>query len=251
MGTSAIGDIHGCHRALTTLIDFAPIRDDDQLITLGDYVDRGPNARETLDWLVARHESGHLTAALQGSHDRMMLDARKGKGELDLWLDCGGDAVLDSYGIPFDAVDLEKIPSAHWDFLEHTCRPYFETDTHLFVHAGVYPELALEDQPESMLFWERLANRGPHRSGKKVICGHTSQPTGRPADLGHTICIDTRAYSSHGWLTCLNVDTGDYWQVSERGETREERLGLTQMHSAQTELASLVRGRCQPDEESE
>ena len=54
----AIGDIHGCFRALTTLEAFVPFRDEDTLITLGDYVDRGPNSCAVLDWLVARRAEG-------------------------------------------------------------------------------------------------------------------------------------------------------------------------------------------------
>ena len=86
MGTYAIGDIHGCYRALTTLVESMPFETDDRLITLGDYVDRGLQSREVIDWLIERQSSGRLTAALQGNHDRMMLAARNLSGEVDVWL---------------------------------------------------------------------------------------------------------------------------------------------------------------------
>ena len=50
----AIGDIHGCFDALTTLEAFVPFEADDCLVTLGDYTSRGPDSRKVLDWLIAR-----------------------------------------------------------------------------------------------------------------------------------------------------------------------------------------------------
>ena len=60
-----------------------------------------------------------------------------------------------------------------------------------------------------------------HESGKTLICGHTSQDSGLPVNLGHSICIDTAAYKD-GWLTCLEVDSGHYWQTNQEGERRKD-----------------------------
>jgi serine/threonine protein phosphatase 1 len=60
----------------------------------------------------------------------------------------------------------------------------------------------------------------PHESGKIMVCGHTSQKVGRPRNVGHAVCIDTRAYGEVGWLTCLDVASGRYWQANQKGETR-------------------------------
>ena len=49
--------------------------------------------------------------------------------------------------------------------------------------------------------------------------------SGVPLDLGSTVCIDTGVYDSQGWLTCLHVETGGYWQANQRGETRTGSLG--------------------------
>jgi serine/threonine protein phosphatase 1 len=56
-----------------------------------------------------------------------------------------------------------------------------------------------------------------------MICGHTAQKTGKPLNLGHSICIDTWVYGA-GWLTCLDVDTGEYWQARQSGEHRRGHL---------------------------
>ena len=89
----AIGDIHGCFRALTTLADYIELAPDDRLIVLGDYVDRGPDSRAVLDWLI--HLSRiHDLKPLCGNHDIMMLNARHGESEYRTWIEVGGDATL-------------------------------------------------------------------------------------------------------------------------------------------------------------
>jgi hypothetical protein len=52
-----------------------------------------------------------------------------------------------------------------------------------------------------------------------MICGHTAQKSGRPLNLAHAVCIDTFVYGD-GWLTCLNVTTGQIWQANQRRQTR-------------------------------
>jgi serine/threonine protein phosphatase 1 len=215
----AIGDIHGCFRALTTLEAFVPFRPDDRLITLGDYVDRGPNSCAVLDWLIARRSGGNLVA-LRGNHEVMMLAAQNSREGMQMWLESGGDAALASYSPFGDKGRLADIPDAHWEFLESATLPFYEMVTHFFVHANAYPDSSLDEQPDFMLYWESFDDPPPHESGKVMVCGHTRQKSGHPRNLGHAVCIDTGAYGS-GWLTCLDVATGQYWQANERGETRQ------------------------------
>jgi serine/threonine protein phosphatase 1 len=153
----------------------------------------------------------------------MMLAARDGEGELRRFLDCGGDATLASYSPFGDQGRLVDVPDTHWEFLEHETRAWHETPTHFFVHANAYPEIPLEDQPDFMLYWERFDNPPPHENGKVMVCGHTSQKSGVPLSVGHAVCIDTWA-CGRGWLTCLDVSSGRYWQASQRGETRQGHL---------------------------
>lgn len=212
----ALGDIHGCYTALTTVMEAAGLTADDRLVTLGDYVDRGPDSCAVLDWLVERHTRGQLAAALLGNHEMMMLAARENYTQFEDWLRNGGDATLASYG---PGADLDNIPKAHWDFLCHTCCKYYQNRTHFFVHGNVIPEAPLEEQPDFMLLWEKFHEPPPHQSGKTMVCGHTPQRTGIPRSLGHAICIDTWVYRN-GWLTCLDVASGRYWQGNEEGESR-------------------------------
>jgi serine/threonine protein phosphatase 1 len=70
------------------------------------------------------------------------------------------------------------------------------------------------------MLWEKLSKPVTHISGKIVVCGHTVQISGVPVSWGKTVCIDTGAYVEGGWLTCLDVDSGCYWQANEFGKIR-------------------------------
>jgi serine/threonine protein phosphatase 1 len=218
----AIGDIHGCFSALQCLADFVPIQSDDVLITLGDYVNRGPDSFAVLDWLIARHRRGQLVP-LRGNHEIMMLEARESGESERRWLEYGGDKTLQSYAHFAGAGGFADIPEAHWSFLEKDLASWHEIDTHFFVHANAYADMPLAEQPDFMLYWERFDDPPPHESGKIMVCGHTSQKTGLPRSIGHAVCIDTWAYGK-GWLTCLDVASGKYWQAKQTGETRTGRL---------------------------
>lgn len=217
MRTLAIGDIHGCHTSLTNLLRIVHPRADDQIIFLGDYIDRGPASRLVMDLLI---NSPKVCSAvfLRGNHEVMILEAREDPLKANLWRSYGGDEMLASYSVGYKDDWLAGIPDAHWNFLEHT-RPYFETDRVIFVHACLDPELDMEEQQAWLLYWEQFGRMQPHKSGKKIVCGHTPQRSGKINDVKFAACIDTGAVVG-GWLTCLNADSGEYWQANEKGETR-------------------------------
>lgn len=220
----AIGDIHGCYRALRALSEFVGFRVDDTIITLGDYPNRGPDTNAVIDWLI-QLDASHNLVPLRGNHDIMMVAAREG-GETDYrrWFGVGGDRTLASYSpVEGDPGEVSDIPDAHWEFLENRLLPYFETDTHFFVHANAYADVPLNEQPEFVLHWEKFNNPAPHQSGKTMVCGHTSQKSGLPINNGHAICIDTRAFRG-GWLSCLDVASGEVWQANEQRQTRRFQI---------------------------
>lgn len=211
MRTLAIGDIHGCLNALTSLDNKLGFCKTDTVITLGDYVDRGPDSKGVIDFLLALRERTNLVTLL-GNHEIMMLAGRNNRGARMDWCRVGGDTTLDSYA----AETIDDIPAEHWEFLEGL-EPYFESETHFFVHANAYPDVPLKNQPEYMLYWEFFDNPAPHQSGKTMVCGHTSQKSGQIKNIGHAICIDTNAHGG-GWLTCLDAASGHYYQTNESGE---------------------------------
>lgn len=224
--TLAIGDIHGCLRALDTLLDQVGPEPADRLIFLGDYVDRGPDSRGVLDRLLEISERFE-TWPLIGNHDLMMLAAPHTDADYAFWTSFGGDEALASYA-PADARRpgiLDDVPPRHWELLEHGLYGAVEDPTHFFAHAGLRAGTPLIGQDVHALCWRKLsATREPHVSGKTLVCGHTAQKTGLPLDLGHTICIDTWVYGD-GWLSCLEVGGGQIWQANQAGKRRNLHRG--------------------------
>ena len=223
----AIGDVHGCSLALGSLLATIRPRPDDVIVTLGDYVNRGPDSRGVLDRLIKLERQCTLVPIL-GNHDEMLLELLKqayaGRSpNLANWLEMGGAATLESYGARRESIvrdDLARIPPEHFHFLGR-CRDYYETGSHFFVHAQYDPDMTMDEQSEDVLRWESLRNitPGPHVSGKRAIVGHSSQKGGEVLDLGHLVCIDTYCYGG-GWLSAIDVDTDELCQVDRRGEPR-------------------------------
>jgi serine/threonine protein phosphatase 1 len=216
MSILAIGDIHGCLTALETLITCVNPAAKDRLIFLGDYVNRGPDSRGVIEFLIELAKR-HRCVFLRGNHEVMILEARAERTKATSWNLVGGGDSLRSYGFQGAGDWWKFIPDTHWEFLEQT-RRYFETERHIFVHGCVDPELDLPDQSDWMIYWERFETIRPHKSGKKIIVGHT--PTrGQIQDVGFATCIDTGAVFDQ-WLTCLDVESGRFWQANQKGASR-------------------------------
>ena len=211
----AMGDIHGCARALDALLDQIQLGDDDTLVTLGDYVDRGEMSPDVVTRLIELQEINVLVP-LVGNHEIMMMMAVDEPAERDFWLQSGGRQTLQAYG-----GELSDIPADHLDFLR-SCQNFFELDRDFCVHANYVSKLPLPQQPEHTLFWEHLSMRLPsrHVSGKRAIVGHTPQRHGEILDLGHLLCLDTFCYGG-GWLTALDLVSGTYWQANRDGVLRD------------------------------
>lgn len=224
MRVLAIGDIHGCLGALDDLLAWVQPTAADDLVFLGDYVDRGPDTRGVLNRLIELKQKRNVVC-LRGNHEVMMLAARFGTREdRKQWLSVGGVQALGSYGPALGVTGtFDDVPEGHWEFLERDLVPYHETDHFIFVHAGVYHNADMEDQPDDMLYWEFLPDAMRHCSGKPVVCGHTSQKSGVPKVIPGAACIDTYAYGG-GWLTCLDAVSCRYWQVDALGRRREGRI---------------------------
>ena len=220
MRTFAIGDIHGCLGALQTLLGEIAPRPTDVVVMLGDYVDRGPDSAGVLRRLQALQKHCHLVA-IKGNHEELMLNARTIPEQYKVWLHNGGMHTLLSYG--GKGTTLADVPTEDWDFLERECRDYYETPTHLFVHANADPELPLDKQSKHMLRWRRFHDARAHRSGKVLVCGHS--PHLFPESLGYAICLDTCAYRKDGWLTCLEVKSGKLVQANQKGEVKAGNIG--------------------------
>ena len=128
-------------------------------------------------------------------------------------------------------------PPAHIEFLR-SCRLFYESERHFFVHGNYRANLPLDRQPAETLLWESLKARppGPHCSGKMAIVGHSSQKSGEILDLGYLKCIDTWCYGQ-GWLTAIELHSGQIWQADKegrwRGEAARDEKGMAEGNEAE------------------
>jgi serine/threonine protein phosphatase 1 len=220
MKTYAIGDVHGCLTALETLLAKIPLKPDDQIVFLGDLIDRGPDSRGVVE-LILRLRQERPVQVILGNHEEMLMHSRKDINYADAWRSFGGQEMLQSYGwSEEDSIGWpHAIPDAHWNFFESSFVDYVELPEHILIHGSLLPKLPLNEQPWDDLRWEKWNDPEPHLSGKTVICGHTSQLSGVPLSVGHAICIDTWVYGK-GFLTALDLETHEYHQSTEKGEYR-------------------------------
>ncbi|QDV64241.1 metallophosphoesterase family protein [Crateriforma conspicua] len=211
-----IGDIHGCGKALRTLIESIDPTSDDEIVFLGDYVDRGPNSRDVVDQILELQNRCRVVT-LRGNHEIMMLGVLCGGCDPAVWLASGGKSTLASYG-----GSLSRVPSAHVQFFQQL-RPFYETADRIFVHAGYEHDVSPAMTDDAVMYWNHLTNvPPPHHSGKRVYVGHTPQPHGNVLDLGHIICLDTYCFGG-GYLTAMDVDTSEIIQADRHGHLRRDR----------------------------
>ena len=218
-----IGDIHGFITPLNLLLDHLKPDLDDTLVTLGDYIDRGPQSKDVLLKLIQLKLITNLKMLI-GNHDLMFLESIHFKRFNTDWLLYGGLQTLESFGVDLANPDFQLFDAEIVDFLKSECSRYWEDEKHIFVHAGVDPLIPLDQQSDKLLFWDKLdPNFSGHQSGKKVVCGHTRQTSGIPLNLGHLLCLDTNVYGG-GWLTCCDLNSMEYWQANALGEFRQAKI---------------------------
>lgn len=200
----AIGDVHGQVwklRDLLTKLHELPLADDDRLVFLGDYVDRGPEVALTLDVLIQLKRERPNTIFLRGNHDQAMLDVRDlldpartaavTPEELSWWFLFGGSKTISSYGGGKDW--RLKVPPEHWEFLESTTIEHREGG-YIFVHAGLLPPRFPWVEKEDPRLWIRETFiESDADFGGIVVYGHTPTPRWEPLIRPNKIGMDTGA----------------------------------------------------------
>lgn len=222
MGLIAIGDIHGCPETLDALLRELAPAEDDRLVFVGDYIDRGPDSKAVIERLMALREEQPCTF-LRGNHEALMLDYLDGNGAgehaLRLWQQNGGASTLRSYANGQAA----RIPEAHVAFARAT-ELYYDTPDFFFVHAGLKADETiaenLEREGERTFLWERGHFEAPRRVWEKpVVCGHT--PQREPLNRDNLIAIDTGCvYHMHaglGRLTAVRLPEREFVSVAYEG----------------------------------
>jgi serine/threonine protein phosphatase 1 len=222
-----VGDVHGCAIELDRLLAAVAPSADDTLVLLGDYVDRGPASRETVEYLLELERRLPATVFLRGNHEEMFCDyLGVGGANREAFFSNGGAQTLASYGLPAAAepareLALARVPRAHVEFFGRLVLQH-AADGFAFVHAGVRPGVPLAEQRRADLLWIRedflLEDHGLDAT---VLFGHTPY-----RDVwfgaGRKIGLDTGCVYG-GRLSCLDLTQGVLHQVTRGARTTTAR----------------------------
>jgi serine/threonine protein phosphatase 1 len=216
----AIGDIHGCLEPLVDLLSRLPYKDGDELVFLGDYVDRGPDSKGVVDYLLDHRKDSWKF--LRGNHEQLMLDwlASPESRSDSTWLLNGGLQTLQSYCSKKDLDEVrsegarrlfrDAIPPRHMDFFKSLILSY-DTPVAYFCHAGVDLSRPLAAQSADDLLWiRRKFHQDPRPTPKLIVHGHT--PTETADTTGDRINLDTGCVYG-GALTALSLPGRELYQA--------------------------------------
>ena len=213
----AISDIHGCCKTFKYLVkDIIQLTKEDRLFLLGDYIDRGPDSKGVIDFILQLQEEGYQVDCVRGNHEEMLLDGLKSDMQLGSWLINGGRETLRS----FEVIDPNDIPHKYFKFIEEL-KLYIELEDYLLVHAGFNfkDEDFLEDK-YAMLWIRRWHGEFDidRTNGKIIIHGHTpmlKDDIVKAPKLELPVDIDAGCAYYHieglGFLCAYNLDTKEFY----------------------------------------
>ncbi|MGE5839801.1 MAG: metallophosphoesterase family protein [Deltaproteobacteria bacterium] len=202
--TFIVGDIHGCLDMLKRLMGTIEWRPEaDRLIFLGDFIDRGPQSKGVVDYVIETCSLSERVECLMGNHERILVDFMDGKDANTFFIN-GGMATLNSYRSDQHKYGGFLIPDEHLSFFR-SLKLVIELEDYYVVHAGFRPGVPIESQnPEDILWIRDSFIFSNYYFGKRVIFGHT--PFAQPLIMENKIGLDTGAVYGNR-LTCLELPT--------------------------------------------
>ncbi len=168
--TIAIGDIHGCFNTFEKmLVDELKIHKTDNIYCLGDYIDRGNNSKAVIDLIIDLRKNGFNIYTLRGNHEQLLLDSLSNENTLERWIKSGGNTTLESFNVE----SVFEIPNEYISFINET-KHFIETDTYVFVHAGLNFKIEDPFQDKYAMLWTRDNFIDETKiSNRIVVHGHT------------------------------------------------------------------------------
>lgn len=188
--TYAIPDLHGRLDLLESALDKIVRHSAGRratIVTLGDYVDRGPKSRQVIECLMNWRSDRLTLVNLKGNHEAMMWETCKSLAELSWWIKNGGDRTLASYGSNFqEEFDFRVVPPAHLEWIANLA-PMHTDHWRVFVDAAVDPKVPLDKQSERTLLWKRYPKGFDLGHGyRHVVHGHHADPMAPIVTSGKT-----------------------------------------------------------------
>lgn len=208
----AIGDIHGCSRTLRAMMaEMIRPEPHDIIYLLGDYIDRGPDSKEVLDYLMDLFMGDCDLRPLRGNHEQMLLDAIEDSKTFAIWKANGGYATLKEFGISHP----RDLPQRYLDFLN--IMPLMHLmDDYVLVHAGLdfRKDNPIAETSSYDLLWARDYRVNPVKlEGRTLVTGHSRTQLFAIHDSLQSchINLDNGCFSKgelgEGALVALNLDT--------------------------------------------
>ncbi|WP_461643961.1 metallophosphoesterase family protein [Labilibaculum euxinus] len=189
----AIGDIHGCFDSLKELVENQiQLTKEDQLVLLGDYIDRGKSSKDVIDYIIGLQEKGFDIIPLLGNHEMLLLETLEDKKNKPKWIQNGGGETLKSFGID----SIKEISLKYLEFFTNL-QTYYSIEEFLFVHAGFNDKILNPFQDTYSMIWEsQAAYSHPLLVEKTIIHGHSP------------ITVDFCKKQIEDKQQVINIDTG-------------------------------------------
>ena len=196
----AIGDTHGCFDSFKELVENKiQLQEDDKLILLGDYIDRGDKSKEVVDFIMELQEKGFDIISLRGNHEVMLLDAYEDEKNISKWIQNGGNETLKSF-------EINSVKDIEFKYIEffNGLRYYYAFEDYLFVHAG-FNDNVLNPLTDyySMLWKCKESYTNPLLLAKTIVHGHN------PVSVSK---CEERVLAKHH---IINIDTGCVYKDNE------------------------------------
>lgn len=165
----AISDIHGCAKTFIALVeDVVQLKKEDTLYLLGDYIDRGPDSKGVIDYILRLKETGFQVIVLRGNHEQMLVLGMGDPSVAEMFLANGGVKTLVSFGV----TQPDHLDPAYLSFF-NSMECYAIYKHFILVHAGLNFDIPDPLQDKRAMLWTRKFKVSSGYADKVIVHGHT------------------------------------------------------------------------------